>query len=201
MSERPVHGQDEHFDELLAGRVVTEAMTQFPEGTPLMEVLEWLHERLSLSETGAHVVAGMSMDAEYFQPTFPIDAVKREVFPDTFTMNARFPIAPIDPEFIPMTAWLTGYNTVDALLVQKLAHGKGHIEHTGDGHYFSYVGTQKLCMLLGPLQHHHCDVVVEFAHNYTYIHFYSSFYYNDPYSSVGFSFPAFNRACILKALP
>ena len=117
MSERPVHGQDEHFDELLAGRVVTEAMTQFPEGTPLMEVLEWLHERLSLSETGAHVVAGMSMDAEYFQPTFPIDAVKREVFPDTFTMNARFPIAPIDPEFIPMTAWLTGYNTVDAAVL------------------------------------------------------------------------------------
>lgn len=149
--ERPVHSHDEHFDRLLAGRVVTEAMTNFPEGTPLVDVLRWIHERLSLSEAGNFVVDGFSADAEYFQPTFDIGAIKHEEFPDTFTMNARFPVTPIDPEFIPVGAWFTGkisaaafikgeqprgqYYHYDTFSNQQL-HGWGFADTVG---YYTYV--------------------------------------------------------------
>ena len=116
-TERPVHSHDMHFDELLAGRVVTEAMTEFDENTPIEDVLRWLHERLSLVEEGFHVVKGFSAGAEYFQPTFTVDAITLETFPHGFTMDARFPVTPTDPEFIPANAWLTGRFDIDAAVL------------------------------------------------------------------------------------
>lgn len=113
-TERPTHSHEMHFDELLAGRVVTEAMSVFDADTPLEDVLRWLHQRLSLVEEGFHVVKGFSADAIRFQPTFTIDAIRGETFDHTFTLEARFPVTPTDPKFIGANAWFTSRADIDA---------------------------------------------------------------------------------------
>ena len=123
-TERPQHSHDQHHDELLDGRVITEAMTNFPEGTPLREVLQWLHDRLSLQEAGHYIVQGFSLDSTRFQPTLTVDAMTLENFPNSFTMDARLPITPTDPEFIPANAWFTGRTTAAAWIAGEQPTGK-----------------------------------------------------------------------------
>jgi hypothetical protein len=116
-SERPRHSHDfSHFGQLETTRVISEAMTNFDAGTPIEEILAWLHHRLSLMEDTHHTVSGFSADSMRFQPTFTIDAIREEIFPHSFTAEARVPLTPVDPKFIYASAWLTGHMTAAAFI-------------------------------------------------------------------------------------
>jgi hypothetical protein len=147
--ERPRHSHElGHFGELSTSRVITELMTNFSADTPIQEVLEWIHLRLSLLEGSQHTATAFGMNAEYFQPTFGINAVTTEGFEDAFTAEARFPQDPIDPVFISAGAWLTGNVMLDAA-VKGIGKTGGYYHYDdmsnqqdhgwGDGsHYGSY---------------------------------------------------------------
>lgn len=114
---RRVHELDDswHFGSLLGSRIVTEAMTNFDVDTPLDDVLQYIHARLTLLENGDHKVGAFSMEAYTLIPSFTIDALKFETITPTFTIDARVEVTPTEASFTADALFMPMFS-IDAII-------------------------------------------------------------------------------------